>query len=192
MKGCGAACNGAVTSGRWSPQEATQHINCLELKAALLPLQSFLKDLPVAPPHILLEMDNSTSVAYINRRGGTQSPSLSLLPLEICSLTEHRLLADSTTSTRCTKCRGRCCFKGTQYSHGVVSQGECLRGNSGSILHARDRPVCVKTQPQSSTIRLSLPRSGGGSSRRFQTGLEPMEKFYTPPLLFYYVVCFRR
>ena len=86
MKGCGATCNGAVTSGRWSPQEATQHINCLELKAALLPLQSFLKDLPVASPHILLEMDNSTSVAYINRRGGTQSPSLSLLAVEIWSL----------------------------------------------------------------------------------------------------------
>lgn len=92
--GWGATCKGRTTGGRWSVEEAEQHINCLELKAAILALKSFLgerKQLPPkglgkqSPHHILLEMDNTTAVAYVNRRGGTQSPTLSLLALELWS-----------------------------------------------------------------------------------------------------------
>jgi len=84
-----------TTGGCWSMEEAEQHINCLELKAAILALKAFLK-VGLQPPskcqgnhpprHILLEMDNTTAVAYVNmRREGTQSPSLSLLALELWS-----------------------------------------------------------------------------------------------------------
>ena len=94
LLGWGASCNGTSTGGRWSVEEAEQHINCLELKAAILALKAFLRvdmqpsprSLGHHPPrHILLEMDNTTAVAYVNRRGGTQSPSLSLLALELWS-----------------------------------------------------------------------------------------------------------
>ena len=94
LLGWGATCNGRTTGGRWSVEEAEQHINCLELKAATLALKSFLGEgmqlppqslAPSPPQHILLEMDNTTAVAYVNRRGGTQSPSLSLLALELWS-----------------------------------------------------------------------------------------------------------
>ncbi|KAK6054839.1 reverse transcriptase [Cooperia oncophora] len=40
-RGWGAVCNGRRTGGRWSEQEATCHINVLELLAALFGLQSF-------------------------------------------------------------------------------------------------------------------------------------------------------
>ena len=93
LLGWGATCNGTSTGGRWSV-EAEQHINCLELKAAILALKAFLRvgmqpsprSLGHHPPrHILLEMDNTTAVAYVSRRGGSQSPSLSLLALELWS-----------------------------------------------------------------------------------------------------------
>lgn len=94
LRGWGATCGGRTTGGHWNLEEAKQHINCLELKAAILALKSFLGEriqLPphglgqLSPHHILLEMDNTTAVAYVNRRGGTRSPTLSLLALELWS-----------------------------------------------------------------------------------------------------------
>jgi len=53
------------------------HINCLELLAADLALKSFLKDQQGVT--VLLQLDNSTAVAYINNLGGTISPALTAL-----------------------------------------------------------------------------------------------------------------
>jgi len=68
LKGWGATCNGIRTRGPWSPSEQSLHINCLELLAATLAIQSFAKE--KSGISILLQLDNSTAVAYINRRGG--------------------------------------------------------------------------------------------------------------------------
>lgn len=66
--------------GRWSVVKATQHLSCLEIKASILALKLFLgeiiqsppRDLGLHPPHhIFLEMDNTTAVAYVNRRGNS-------------------------------------------------------------------------------------------------------------------------
>ena len=90
---------GAAQRGRWSVEEQGQHINYLELKVAFLALRSFLGQGGPAttrcwdqhpPRHILLEMDNTTAVAYVNRRGGTQSPTLSLLALDLWSFLLER------------------------------------------------------------------------------------------------------
>ena len=56
------------TGGVWSPSEAELHINILELKAAYLTIQTFCRDLSKC--HIIIEMDNSTAVTYINNMGG--------------------------------------------------------------------------------------------------------------------------
>lgn len=63
--------------------EAGQHINDLEVKAVYLALQSFLRQMNQPPRHILLEMDNATAVAYVNKRGGTHSTTLSSQALQI-------------------------------------------------------------------------------------------------------------
>jgi len=42
LLGWGETCNGMSTGGRWSVEEAEQHINYLELKAAILALKAFL------------------------------------------------------------------------------------------------------------------------------------------------------
>lgn len=55
------------TGGRWSTKETSYHINYLELLAASLAVQCFVKQ-----KHniiILLKMDNVTAVFYINKMG---------------------------------------------------------------------------------------------------------------------------
>ena len=81
LQGWGAFCNGVRTKGPWSPQEQTLHINCLELLAASLAVRTFAKERSGIT--ILLKIDNTTAVAYINRMGGTASPTLSQLTKDL-------------------------------------------------------------------------------------------------------------
>ena len=66
--------------GYWTPQEATQSINWRELKAAQLALKTFkiLKNIT-----ILILTDNTTSLSYINKQGGTRSLPLMELATEV-------------------------------------------------------------------------------------------------------------
>ena len=65
----------------WACQEASQHINCLELLAATLAVKCFLKN--DRDLHILLRIDNMTAVSYIiNHLGGTVSQDLIALTRE--------------------------------------------------------------------------------------------------------------
>lgn len=71
LQGWGAVFQGQSSGGRWAPAEAHQHINCLELKAAHLGLQSFCRNL--SHTHVRIFVDNTTAVSYINNMGGTHS-----------------------------------------------------------------------------------------------------------------------
>ncbi|GAA6100206.1 uncharacterized protein LOC124386150, partial [Tachysurus ichikawai] len=77
LKGWGATLMGRAVNGTWPPQLMHKHINYLELLAVWLALKHFLSFLKGR--HVVVETDNSTVVAYINRQGGT------------CSLQLHRL-----------------------------------------------------------------------------------------------------
>jgi len=81
-QGWGAVLNGQFhTRGIWSPEEAAQHINYLELLAALLAIKAFGKSwLNIT---VLLRMDNVTAVSYINQKGGTVSKGRSQLAITI-------------------------------------------------------------------------------------------------------------
>ena len=81
MTGWGAVCESQRTNGRWSDSERAQHINVLELKAAFLALKSFLKN--QSHKVVCLRMDNTTAVAHVNNKGGTHSPCLLALTLEL-------------------------------------------------------------------------------------------------------------
>lgn len=59
------------------PQEQQLHINCLELLAAELALKTSVKS--QYDISVLLQLDNSTAVAYINNLGGPVSPALTAL-----------------------------------------------------------------------------------------------------------------
>ena len=77
LTGWGATSDGIRTGGTWNFREANWHINCLETQAANLAVQTFAKT--QSNIQILLLLDNTTAVAYINHLGGTVSPQASKL-----------------------------------------------------------------------------------------------------------------
>ena len=79
--GWGATFGNLSTNGRCSKQESDLHINVLELKATFLAIQAFLKN--QSNLAVKLRLDNTTAVTYVNNQGGTRSPSLTLLTLEL-------------------------------------------------------------------------------------------------------------
>ena len=81
MLGWGAVCDGTRTGGLWSQAERRNHINYLELLAATFAVKAFTKDRNHL--HILLRMDNRTAVCYVNRMGGTHSPLMSRLAIQL-------------------------------------------------------------------------------------------------------------
>ncbi|XP_074624357.1 uncharacterized protein LOC141882292 [Acropora palmata] len=69
--GWGAVCGDTSKGGFWSPEEQRYHINFLELKAVLLDLKSLCG--VFSEKHILVQSDNTTTVAYLNAMGGIKS-----------------------------------------------------------------------------------------------------------------------
>ncbi|XP_078608493.1 uncharacterized protein LOC144880269 [Branchiostoma floridae x Branchiostoma japonicum] len=86
--GWGAFSDGISTGGRWSVRERARHINQLEMMAATFAVQSFCKD--KVNSAVRIKSDNSTVVAYINRRGGTKSSVLADLALNLWSFCVER------------------------------------------------------------------------------------------------------
>ena len=68
-------------SGTWSKEESLAHINSLKLRAVFLALKSL--EVHVRGQSLLVRSDNMTVVSYINYQGGTHSPSLCFLTIEL-------------------------------------------------------------------------------------------------------------
>ena len=83
----GAHLDQRSTKGLWSDQEKRLHINVLELKAVSLALRNF-KD-RCQDQTVLVAMDNSTVVAYINKQGGTRSVEMCALLWKIMTWCHH-------------------------------------------------------------------------------------------------------
>ncbi|XP_063374150.1 uncharacterized protein LOC134661866 [Cydia amplana] len=86
--GWGAACGNETASGVWSREEQEMHINGLELLAAFFGLKVFAKNRTKC--QILMRIDNSTAIAYINRMGGIQFPHLTQITKDIWQWCEFR------------------------------------------------------------------------------------------------------
>jgi len=82
--GWGAVLLGQVAKGYWTAAERSLHINELELLAIELGLRSFLPQLQ--DKVLLLRVDNTTAVAYVNHQGGTHSDRLSAVAQRIWDL----------------------------------------------------------------------------------------------------------
>ena len=81
LTGWGATLPPHQVSGTWSKEESLAHINSLELRAVFLALKSL--EVHVRGQSILVHSDNTTVVSYINYQGGTHSPSLCFLTIEL-------------------------------------------------------------------------------------------------------------
>ena len=80
-QGWGAHMGDSQISGTWTRTDHKLDINCLELRAVVSALQHWA---PVLQGHqVMIATDNSTIVSYINKQGGTHSPTLIRLTVEL-------------------------------------------------------------------------------------------------------------
>ena len=79
--GWGALIESNVVSGMWYPQQSQLHINIREMLAVKLGLQGLATH--ITNRHILIQVDNTTVVSYLNRMGGTHSQQLDMLTRDI-------------------------------------------------------------------------------------------------------------
>ena len=73
--GWGAHMGDLTASGQWPHCLAQAHINLLELEAVWMALKQFVK--AAEGKHVLLNTDNTTVAAYVNKQGGAHSFTLS-------------------------------------------------------------------------------------------------------------------
>jgi hypothetical protein len=88
LSGWGAVSDDVKTGGPWTTADTKRHINELELYAAFNGLKSFASS--AHRTTVEINIDNTTAVAYINKKGGTRSSSLCSVALEISTLCEER------------------------------------------------------------------------------------------------------
>ena len=80
-QGWGTHMGDSKVSGFWTHTDRKLHINCLELKAVMHALQHWAHLLQ--GHQVMVATDNSTVVSYINKQGGTRSPSLLRLTVDL-------------------------------------------------------------------------------------------------------------
>lgn len=88
LTGWGAVCNKDRAHGAWKSIELSLHINYLELLAVFMALKYFAND--KSNCSILLRIDNTTAISYINRMGGIKFPHLNNLSRQIWQWSEKR------------------------------------------------------------------------------------------------------
>ena len=81
LMGWGAVMNKTSTGGRWSPMEAENHINYLELLAAFFALKCFQNS--ISGKHVKLMIDNTTAVSVINNMGTCHSLKCNEIAVQI-------------------------------------------------------------------------------------------------------------
>lgn len=87
LMGWGATFGAQTTSGLWTPAEAELHINVLETMAVHHAILHWATELSNHKVTVL--SDNSTTVAYINRQGGTRSRSLLQKTWDLLTLSDE-------------------------------------------------------------------------------------------------------
>lgn len=68
--GWGSYCEDRVAKGHWDKDRMDLHINVLEIWAAFYAIKTFVDE---NNAHVLIRVDSSTAMAYINRFGGCRS-----------------------------------------------------------------------------------------------------------------------
>ena len=83
-EGWGATFEGRTIAGRWKPEHENRHINWLEMEAVRITLQRNVTRWRGKVLRFLV--DNSTTVAYVNKQGGTRSDEMNDLTRQLMNL----------------------------------------------------------------------------------------------------------
>lgn len=86
--GWGIFSNGQTSHGFWTEKDLQHDINYLELSAAFFGLKCFAREMRNCS--ILLRIDNTTAISYVNRMGSVQFEQLSDLARDIWRWCERR------------------------------------------------------------------------------------------------------
>jgi len=86
--GWGAHCDEKSIGGLWGSSEQKLHINQLELIAAYFALRIFAKEMQGGT--VLLRIDNTTAMQYINRIGSIRHSNLHLRSRKIWEFCESK------------------------------------------------------------------------------------------------------
>ena len=167
-------------SGVWSDQEKLLHINLLKMKALFLGLQAFQD---VAGHHVTAMCDNSTVVAYVNKRGhGFQVPVfVDQPPSEIDG--EFRRPSRCEVSARRVQRAGRCA-QPLRASCGdrVVSPPSGGEVTALRLGQSVDRPFCDVPQREAVPVLLACPGSPGRLRGCVSSSLGPPGSVRVPSL----------
>ena len=179
-KGWRACFLGERTGGRWQEEEDA-HINVLGLKAAYLAIQAFVKG-TMNPRHSQVLMDNSTAVSYINKRGGTHSPTLASLALEILNYCISRKIWNTARHVPgVTNVEADFASRNfndqTEWTLNIQQDG--IPENNQEVLYARSGPLCLSAQQPVTTLCGEIPRPGVKSNQCFSSALGTVEGVHT-------------
>ncbi|KAJ8910470.1 hypothetical protein NQ315_015604 [Exocentrus adspersus] len=88
LTGWGVSCKGETACGQWDMQEQKYNINCLELLASFFGLKCFASQ--CSKINILLRVDNTTAISYLNRMRGVKNVQFYALTRKIWQLNGAR------------------------------------------------------------------------------------------------------
>ncbi|KAI8518063.1 hypothetical protein Bbelb_040800 [Branchiostoma belcheri] len=151
LQGWGGFSQEKKAGGRWSSLEKADHINVLELKAAFLSLQSFAQNVPRGL--VKMKLDNTTAVAYINRKGGTKSVQLMKLSLEMWNWALQRgLMLTASHVEGAKKSNSRHVVTGLQRQDRMATESRSFQKSVRVHAWSDDRPVRLQTKRSTSTL----------------------------------------
>ncbi|KAI2649994.1 ORF V: Enzymatic polyprotein [Labeo rohita] len=153
LTGWGAVLNGRPAQGIWKGHHLNWHMNCLEMMAVFRALKYFLQQL--RGYHVLVRVDNTAVVSYINRQGGLRSRRLNrLVPVPQSDIYSGAYEYGSRLSVQ-TSCDTR----------GMETPPRSSQSNLGKILRSRGGPLCFTGDSTMSPLLLSDSSSSPGSGR---------------------------
>ena len=115
--GWGAVWRSNSAAGQWNDLEKLSHINVLELTAVFKAIKTW--ELQLRGHEVTIVSDNSTTVSYINRQGGTRSLNLCTLTWELLNFCQERNI-----SLRASHLAGKLNVHADALSRGKLDENE--------------------------------------------------------------------
>ncbi len=176
--GWGAVCEGVRTGGPWNARERQMHINCLELLAAHLAVQSFAKHRTNLT--ILLDGQYVSSDIHQQTRGDglprTDCPSQETLA--VVHGEEH--CPQGSTSARCSKHHSRQRVESHERSDRLDALSNSLQQDQSDTWSFGRRSVCQQTDPPAPSLCELETRPHDNGNRCLHNGLGHDERVRQP------------